>query len=764
MDAAPSGGGAGQPLGSSAVGSLTAALWVASGVLVLVRGIVSTFPPGTFRMGVVTIGLIALAIGMVVWVLPWERWPLRATLWLMPLALAMIALQDSFATKIGFVYAPFYFVVFVWLGIFHPPGMSLRFAPLLAVAYLLPLVASHPVPYAGLISTIYVVPICVMIGETIALFARRLRWSEWSLAESRERFRSAFEQAPIGMALGSLDGQLIEVNQGFAHMLGRTVEELRGASILEITYPDDRDVTGVELQRVVTGNTKGYQLEKRYRHVDGHAIWASMTATVVRDPSGSPLYMVGQIEDVTERRALRERLEHAALHDALTELPNRALFMDRLCQALRRAERETGHVGVIFIDVDGFKIVNDTLGHDGGDQLLRSVAARLNSAVRQADTVARVGGDEFAVVCETANLSEATEIAERLVAAMRETHRIGGVEHFVSISVGLALSDGPGTDGPSLLRRADVAMFQAKQAGRDRVEIYQSELDASNHRRLETTNELHRAVGTNAFRMHYQPIVDLQKGAVVGLEALIRWNHPSRGLLPPAEFIEIAEDSGLIVPIGLWVLEEACHQMAHWNAARAHYDPEKDPLTISINVSARQLADPAFLQTVGDAIAESRIDPDIVWLEITESTLMSNGEATVTRLAALRDLGVHLAIDDFGTGYSSLSYLKQFPVETLKIDRAFVHDIDHNTGDEAIARAIIALGQTLGMSLIAEGIERPAQANKLRMLGCHLAQGYLYGRPRPAHDFEPFPNPEATTPITQSRVEATVAITGPVSG
>ncbi len=559
------------------------------------------------------------------------------------------------------------------------------------------------------------------------------------LREAHERFRSAFENAPIGMVIADLEGRIIRANPALGDIVGRSATDLVGTSASDLTHPDDRESTANELQRLITTGSVGYQLEKRYLHHDGYEVWVSVSVSCVRDGQDRPLYLIGQIEDITERRALRERLAYAAIHDPLTSLPNRELFMDRLEVALRRAERAGHEVTVMFLDLDRFKLINDSLGHDVGDQVLQAVAGRLSSAMRSSDTLARFGGDEFTILCEDVNDdNDALEVAQRLVAAMGQPLSLPGGEVFVSLSVGIALSRAAET-ATLVLRNADIAMYRAKARGPSRIEIYRDDDERNVLSRLRTSNELHRAIERDELELHYQPFVDLHSETLVGMEALVRWQHPTRGLLLPVEFIPLAEDSGMIVALGEWVLNEACRQTAEWHENRKGSGLDNARLNISVNVSALQLADPRFPTQVADAIESSGIDPDRLWLEITESALMSEADEAVLVLQELRTLGIHIEIDDFGTGYSSLSYLQRFPVECLKIDRSFVDDLDNRSDNAAIVRAIIGLGNSLGLSIIAEGVERPAQTEKLKTLGCSLAQGYLFGRPLPARLLDPFP-------------------------
>lgn len=561
-----------------------------------------------------------------------------------------------------------------------------------------------------------------------------------ALRELNERFHSAFEHAPIGMVIADPDGIVIRANPAFGRILGCRAEDLVGRDIDSFTHPDDRDLSRASRASIVSGETDTYHIEKRYCHADGRDVWASLHVSCVREHDGKALYFIGQIEDVTESRALRERLARAAISDPLTSLPNRELFMDRLEASLRLSARNGTRVAVMFLDLDRFKLINDSLGHHVGDETLCAVADRLRGVMRDSDTLARFGGDEFTVLClEVHDEQRAFQLAERLVKAMAEPIVLQSGEVFVSVSVGIALSSGDTVSGATLLRNADVAMYQAKDRGPSHIEMYREERESQVITRLRTANELHRALEREELELHYQPIVDLHTETLVGMEALVRWRHPTRGLLAPLEFIPLAEDSGLIAPLGTWVLNEACRQTAGW-IERLAESSDSARLNIAVNVSALQLAEPGFPSLVAHALDRSGLDADRLWIEITESVLMRDPEETVSVLRELRDLGLHLEIDDFGTGYSSLSQLRRFPVESFKIDRSFVNEMDLDPERVAIVKAIIALGRSLGLSVIAEGVERTAEAVKLQALGCYLAQGYLYGRPLPASALGPFPS------------------------
>jgi len=443
--------------------------------------------------------------------------------------------------------------------------------------------------------------------------------------------------------------------------------------------------------------------------------------------------MIGQIEDITERKAIGERLVHQAIHDPLTGLPNRLLFMDRLRDLMARGQRRKHRVAVLFVDLDHFKVINDSLGHEAGDQLLLAVGHRLRRMLRPTDTVARFGGDEFTILCPDVDDPESvTRLAERVLDEIARPVWLVDGEVFATASIGIACSlqraDAP--ESPeTLVRDADAAMYRAKELGRRRAEFFDQRLRARTVEHLHIGNDLHRALERSEFELHYQPILELEMGRVSGFEALCRWRHPDRGLTGPVDFIGLAEETGLIVPLGAWVLETACAQLAAWQAERPD---DEHPLTVSANVSPRQLAEPSFPDQIRDVIHQSGIRPGSLWLEITETALMHDTESATSALRALRGLGVHLAVDDFGTGYSSLSHLKRFPIEALKIDQSFIRGLNRDGEDAAIVTAVVSLAHALGLTSTAEGVETPEQLADLRTLGCEYAQGNLFAEPMPA--------------------------------
>ena len=553
----------------------------------------------------------------------------------------------------------------------------------------------------------------------------RLR-AEWALRDSEERFRSAFEHAPIGMALADDTGRFLRVNAAFAHMLGRTPGQLADMSIGEITHPDDWSENDENIRRLFSGELSGYRMEKRYVHADGHLVLVALSVSAVRDGSGQPLYMIGQVEDITERKAIGERLVHQAIHDPLTGLPNRTLFIDRLRTLMsRRGDR----IAVLFLDLDNFKVINDSLGHEAGDQVLVTIGHRLRRMLRPSDTVARFGGDEFTILCPaTPDADAVMSLAERVLEEVERPVLLTEGEIFVTASIGIACSDHREETPETLVRDADAAMYRAKELGRRRAEFFDERARVRSLEHLNIGNALHRALERGEFELHYQPIFELETGRLSGFEALVRWRHPDRGLVGPVEFIGLAEETGLIVPLGIWVVEVACRQLATWQAT----ETETRRLTMSVNLSPRQLAEPSLPEQISQILDRTGIRRGSLWLEITETALMQDTESASSALRALQALGIHLAVDDFGTGYSSLSHLKRFPIEALKIDASFIAGLAHDPEDAAIVTAVVSLAHALGLSSTAEGVETPEQLAELLTLGCEHAQGHLFAEPRPA--------------------------------
>ena len=548
-----------------------------------------------------------------------------------------------------------------------------------------------------------------------------------ALQQREELFRSAFDYAAIGMALVSSQGRWLQVNRSLCEILGYTEQEMLESRFEAMTHPDDLGTALANVKQLLVGKVPTCQMEKRYVHKGGHAVWVLWSVSQARDAQTESVHLIFQIQDITDRKCAEERLLHDALHDALTGLPNRALFMDHLQLAVGRAQRRDNEAfAVLFLDLDRFKIINDSLGHLIGDQLLVGIARRLESCLRPGDTVARLGGDEFTVLLEDIkDETEAISIAERLQKELSQPFNLGGREVFTSVSTGIAPSSTGYENPEEILRDADTAMYRAKSLGRARHEVFDKTMHAFAVNLLQLETDLRGALDRGEFFIQYQPIVALETFMIRGFEALVRWKHPTRGLVSPIDFVPVAEETGLILPIGQWVLKESCRQMRQWQT-RFPSDP---PLFVSVNLSSKQFTQPDLIQEVARTLQETQLDPRSLKLEITESAVMENVENATEMLRQLRALGVQLSIDDFGTGYSSLSYLHRFPIDTLKIDRSFVTRMVGNTENIEIVRTIVMLAQNLGMDVVAEGVETNEQLVLLRELECENGQGYFFSKP-----------------------------------
>ena len=558
--------------------------------------------------------------------------------------------------------------------------------------------------------------------------------SSSALEQARRRFQQAFHSAPTGMALIRLtDNRIVDANQSLADMLDHSRRYLLGRSIREITHPDDIRAAAGDRARIELGIDDSYRVEQRYLRRDGEYIWAKTQVSVTEEDGVS--LAITHIEDITEQRLAAERLSHAASHDALTELPNRASIVARLDELL--ATSGVGEVAVLFIDLDNFKIVNDSLGHAVGDELLRHVAKRFRSVMRVGDQLARFGGDEFVVVVDgTMPRSDETgeirlgpldpiRVGQRLQQSIVDSAIIAGHELSVTASVGFATNAEPGMTAGDMLRDADAAMYRAKAGGRDRVERFTEKVRSESISTLQTTSDLRRALATQQIVPYFQPIVDLVSGEIMKFEVLIRWQHPERGLLSPEDFLPTAEVSGLMNEIGTRMLGDALAQLAAWRAVDHPYGR----CGLSVNLAVQQLNDSDFLAMVEESLGLNGIEADALWFEITETALLMDVPAATAALRRLRGLGVHLSVDDFGTGYSSLTYLKKFPVESIKIDKSFVSGLGIEVDDSSIVEAVIHLGHSLGLSVVAEGVETPLQLNRLLELGADQGQGYLFSKP-----------------------------------
>ncbi|WP_432967471.1 putative bifunctional diguanylate cyclase/phosphodiesterase [Dactylosporangium sp. CA-233914] len=676
--------------------------------------------------GPATVGQVVLAV------LPWQRyvtapWLPRAlsAWWLASLALLLaFTAYDTAALAI------------------YPAGVMLVLASTAALADEASVCALGGFSIAGYLGLVITRdrPVTFTLAALTVAFMLGVTWFCARTAGNRRRMdraRRAAERKIEALLENSSDaviavrpgGGVTYVSTSVRTVLGYDPAFVTSDLLMDITHADYLP-TVMEWWQGVTTGIPGYtgRVESRVRRADGTWIYAEVTAT--NRTLEAPLYAaVMSIRDITGRKELEEELTRQAFADSLTGMPNRALFRDRLEHAVARNRRGGGRITLLLVDLDDFKLVNDSLGHTAGDQLIATTALRLHQQLRAADTLARLGGDEFAILVEDINEIEAMDLAERLLTAIRRPLRLGNREVVCSASIGVATAKaGGGEDGPDpgeLLRNADLAMYAAKGAGRDRYALFDPAMYAGIIREAEDRAEVERALAREEFVVHYQPIVDLPTSRLIGVEALVRWEHPVRGLLGPNTFIPLAEATGLIVPLGRWVLRQACEQLARW---RAQY-PAAEAIRVNVNLSARQFQHEGLVDEVAGILAETGADPHQIVLEITESLLMQDTETTITTLGRLKALGVRLAIDDFGTGYSSLSYLKRFPVDILKIDRSFVDGITTGQGDATLAEAVVQLGRALQLQTVAEGIETTEQWSTLQDLGCEFGQGYLFARP-----------------------------------
>lgn len=732
--------------------------------LVLVIALTAGFSPSTMHDGMfaATVGANAVLLALCA-LIPWEKLP-DGSFAVIP-ALDCIALGFSREADPGVLSVLGLLAVFpvIWLSISRSWGLVIVAVLTAALSAVWPPMAVGTTLGAPTLIRMVLFPVIMTaVAITAHLSALGLRQQrltlerkdlelEGLLSESRrqrlaeldvaaklkrsdERFRLTFEHAPIGVALVSLQpetaGHILRANPAFCTLLGREAQEVTGSSILRFTALEDKPVAEGRLAQALFGAVSQYAESRRLVHADGHTVWTSMTSAVVTDDAGVPSYLVAQFQDITARREAEGLLERQALHDGLTGLPNRLLLMDRISHALARAHRQGTRVALFFLDVDRFKTVNDTFGHTAGDVLLTEVSRRLAQASRDDDTVARLGGDEFVVLCEDLpDLQAAELLARRLLKGLSTPQEIHGESLAVSTSLGIALS-GDRITPDELLRDADTAMYQAKAAGGGRYEVYNEAMRDDFEYGLRTEKELRRALEDDQLRLVFQPVVSLAEDRLAGVEALVRWEHPTRGNLAPADFLGIAERSGLIVGIGQWMMRQACAELARWQRS----NPETAPATVSVNLSPLELAQPHLISTIEDALLRAGLPPQALCVEITESALLDTSSTNLATVGQLRSLGVEIALDDFGTGYSSLTHLKSFPVNVIKIDRSFVAGLGTDTEDTAIVRAVINLAGALGLTTVAEGVENRTQRDHLKSLGCTCAQGYFYSRPLPARD------------------------------
>ena len=566
-------------------------------------------------------------------------------------------------------------------------------------------------------------------GPIVSLYLHQAIAAE-QLRDSAQRLASTLTLAAVGIAHVDDSGRFLYVNPRLCQMLGYSEPELLELNVKQISHPDDVNATDGMRDQLRRGEIDSFKMEKRYLHRDGGSIWVALTVAVRRDAAGRRLYDVSIVEDISSRKLAEQQVQYLATHDGLTGLPNRAMFVQLLALASESAKRRGSKIAVLFIDLDRFKTINDSLGHDAGDALLREMAVRFRECLRSSDIVARLGGDEFVVVLQdVCDQSQVSTVARHILSVAMRPVQINRQECRVTASVGICLHPQSDQDDHAVLKNADLAMYVAKEEGKNRYQFYSSSLCARSAGRLAIETCLREALERDELALHYQAKVSIETDAITGVEALLRWNSPALGPVSPVQFIPVAEETGLIVPIGRWVLRSACAQSAQWVREGL------PAVRICVNLSMRQLQDAGLVADIAAALAEYGVRPELLELELTESSIMHNAERAVRVLSEIKALGVRLAIDDFGTGYSSLAQLKRLPIDTLKVDRSFIRDIPHEAEDRAITEAIIAMGKTLSLTIVAEGVETPQQKAFLREHACDEMQGYYFSTPIPAGEF-----------------------------
>ncbi len=701
-------------------GRLSAYMYLLSGVMSLLAVLVLPVPPRADSAALIAVACVAIGSGVVIWMLPWGRWPAWTSLFLLPPTFLLIALNNAAEGSDGYRYATFFFVTFAWIGLTQRRWTSVLALPLAAAAYLVPFALDDHWNSFTVSSVLYVLPACLLLGEAVAWVSDRLRVAQASDRDRERSVRKLFSENPQPMWVFDRESlQFLEVNDAAVGHYGYTRREFLAMRITDIPPPEDAQPP------------IAHDGACRHRLKDGRVVDVQVTSHHL-EFDGVPAVLAA-IQDVTERNRLEGQLRYRAFHDSLTQLANRSLFADRIEHAIARQTRVQESVAVVVLDLDGFKTINDSLGHTAGDQLLVAAAQRLQNQLRPGDTAARLGGDEFAVLLEDiTTLEEVAALAERLLDVFRAPFAVAGKHLLVTASLGVAVNH-PGEGAEELVRNADMAMYLAKSEGKACFRVYEPEMHDAALARLDLEAELRAALLGGQFVVYYQPIVRLADGAVRGLEALVRWDHPERGLLAPAQFIPVAEETGMIVDLGRWVLSQACVQARVWRTAHPDLD-----LGIAVNLSPRQFRDPRLIDDVAAVLAGSGLDMGVLTLEITESVLLDDREAAVVCLHRLKALGVRLALDDFGTGYSSLGRLRHLPIDVLKIDKAFIDGVAVDTESSGLVEAILRMAETLALDTIAEGVERADQAAQLAKLGSELVQGYLYSRPLPATEISEY--------------------------
>jgi diguanylate cyclase (GGDEF)-like protein/PAS domain S-box-containing protein len=578
----------------------------------------------------------------------------------------------------------------------------------------------------GYYAIIALIPIIAVVYFTYLTYQKNAQASAAQM-DSEKRFHQAFDNAPIGMALVSLNGQWLQVNHSLCRILGYAESEMLESNVQAVSHSEDLNKFSAEIKQLLDGQISALQTETRYIHKQGHEIFVLIGISLLNEEEHHLSQMIFQIQDITDRKRAEEQLLYNAYHDALTGLPNRAWFVELLKAALKNAKQhDDSNFAVLFLDLDRFKIINDSIGHIYGDYLLIDIAERLKRCVRLEDQIARLGGDEFTILIQDIqDFKVVTDIAERIQEEISQPFHLSGYETFTTASIGIAVYSSEYHQPEELLRDADTAMYEAKSLGKAQYVIFDRDMHIQAMNLLKLETDLRQALDRGEFIVQYQPIVSLETGKLHGFEALVRWFHPEKGLIAPDNFITVAEETGLIIPLGRWVLEEACKQFKQWE----QQFPSSADLVMSVNLSSKQFAHSNLFDQIIQVLEITKLAPHKIKLEITESVVMENIEVASKILERLRSQGIELSIDDFGTGYSSLSYLHKLPINTLKIDRSFVSRMNENNEYKEIVKTIILLAKNLGMGVIAEGIETKEQVNILKELHCNQGQGFYFSKP-----------------------------------
>ncbi len=746
-----------EPSRRRTLGRLAGMLFVASGVVTLAA--VALPAPGMNRMGVLIDAAVAISLGIIVWFLPWNRWTSWALFAVPPVAFTLIALGNLFAGANTWEFGLFFVVAFVWIGVSLPPLTSVWLSPLAAIAYAWPILFLPADQSQGLLTTAIVIPVCVLVGEVLARVVERLwhtqvsereyaaayvmeraavrnlRALEQRLRDAESRYRTLVEQIPAVTYIDAVDNAAttLYISPQVETLLGYAPHEWQSDAGLweRLLHPDDR---GRVLSEHLRSNGGGESYADEYRLLarNGRVVWIRDEAILVRDDAGDARFWQGVMIDVTDRKRAQEQVAFLAYHDKLTGLPNLAMFEEHLHIALARAERQDMGVAVLYVDFDKFKLVNDTLGHGAGDQLLKDMVDRLREATRATDLVARLGGDEFLILLADLEgpppaghgLILAELVASRIHESLERPFQLGDTEFYISASIGISLFPLDARDAHSLVKHADQAMYRSKKTGAGGYVVFARDM-ATPGGALNLATQLRRAVVEKQWALHYQPVVDLVRGHVTGVEALLRWIHPDLGIVEPTLFVPLLEELGLIGIVSDWVLEELGRQCRLWRSQNIE-------LNVAFNLSPRGLWHPDLGTKLIDLTNAMGNESGSITIEITESALEADPERAQVILRGLHEQGLVIALDDFGTGYSSLSRLRSLPIEILKIDRSFIRDVEDDSSARSVVRALIQLAHSLGMVPLAEGIETQGQLEYLAERGCTLGQGFYFGRPLPA--------------------------------